>query len=165
MNWRMLRIVLLSVFVFTLIGIPYSQGADRGKKINPRICSATGESVAELSFGKKLVRRLWNDIKARNMEAIEKWITPGFQSIHQDGARDREAEIKLISGLDLGEYTLSNFKVTQVGPVIIATYFVSVEETIAGKRLSKKPAARLSAFLKTESSWKWIAHANLKALK
>ncbi|MCP4628265.1 MAG: hypothetical protein GY850_32830 [bacterium] len=45
-------------------------------------------------------------------------------------------------------------------------YFVSVEETIKGKRLSAtQPAARLSAWLKTDSGWKWIIYANLRSLK
>jgi len=85
--------------------------------------------------------------------------------VHDDGARNREQEIELLKGLNIGEYTLSNFEVTQNGPVIIATYFVSVEETIEGKRLSTKPAPRLSVFLKTDSGWQWTAHANLNPLK
>ena len=59
----------------------------------------------------------------------------------------------------------SLFEVTQVGPAIIVSYFVSVEETIEGKRLSSKPAARLTIFLKTDSGWQWIAHANLNPLR
>jgi len=71
----------------------------------------------------------------------------------------------VVKGLKLGEYTLSDIKITQDGPVIVATYFVSVEETINGKRLSKKPAARISVFLKTDNEWKWITHANLNILE
>lgn len=123
------------------------------------------ESADDAGLGEKLVRQLWTDIKARNVEAIKKYMAPGFQSIHQDGARDREGELQLIKGVNLGEYTLSNFKVTQNGPVIIVTYFVSVRETIDSKRLSAKPAARLSAWLKTESGWQWIIHANLKPIQ
>jgi len=103
--------------------------------------------------------------KTQNISALEKKIAPGFQSIHEDGASDAEAELKLLKELNLGEYTLSNFKVTQVGPAIIVSYFVSVEETIEGKRLSREPAARLTIFLKTDSIWQWIAHANLNPLK
>jgi len=115
--------------------------------------------------GEKMERQMWADIKARNWAAVESKIAPGFQSVHQDGARDREAEIKLIKGLNLGQYILSNFKVTQNGPVIIVTCSVAVEETIGGKRLSARPAARLSVWLKTDSGWQWITHANLKPLK
>jgi len=99
------------------------------------------------------------------MAAIEKIIAKGFQSVHQYGANNREQEIKLIKGLNLGKYTLSNIEISRNGPVIIASYFVSVEETIKGKRLLKKPAPRLSVFLKTDSGWQWISHANLKPLK
>jgi len=123
------------------------------------------ECTTELNLGEDLVRELWNDFKMQNISALEKKIAPGFQSIHEDGARDAEAELKLLKELNLEEYALSNFKVTQVGPAIIVSYFVSVEETIEGKRLSTKPAARLTIFLKTDSSWQWIAHANLNPLK
>lgn len=122
-------------------------------------------STTELALGEDLVRELLNDFKTQNISALEKKIAPGFQSIHEDGARDAEAELKLLKGLNLGEYTLSNFKVTQVGPAIIVSYFVSVEETIDGQRLSSKPAARLTIFLETDTGWQWIAHANLNPLK
>jgi hypothetical protein len=124
-----------------------------------------GESAGEPGLGEKLVRQLWVDMSSRNIKAIEKYIAPNFQSIHADGARDRIRQIDLIKGLDIKKYTLSNFKVTQEGPVVIVTYFVSVEETIDGKRLSAKPAARLSAWVKTDSGWKWIIHANLRPLQ
>jgi hypothetical protein len=123
------------------------------------------ECTTELNLGEDLVRKLWNDFKTQNISALEKKIAPGFQSIHEDGARDAKAELNLLKELNLDEYTLSNFEVTQVGPAIIVSYFVSVEETIEGKRLSTKPAARLTIFLKTDSDWEWIAHANLNPLK
>ena len=122
-------------------------------------------STTELGLGEDMVRELWNDFKTQNISALEKKIAPGFQSVHEDGARDAEAELKLLKELNLGQYTLSDFEVTQVGPVIIVSYFVSVEETIEGKGLSSKPAPRLTIFLETDSGWQWIAHANLNPLK
>ena len=127
--------------------------------------SLRGEGVpSTTNLGEKLVRQLWNDIGSGDMEAIQKSIAKGFQSVHQRGAGNREQEIELLKHLKPGEHALSNFQVTQNGPVIVATYFVAVEETIEGKRLSRKPAPRLSVFLKTDSGWQWIAHANLKPL-
>ena len=119
----------------------------------------------EKGLGEKLLHQLWADMQKPDMEMIEKTIAEGFQSVHQYGSNNREQEIELIKNLKLGKYTLSNIKITRNGPVIVATYFVSVEETIEGKQLSKKPAPRLSVFLKNDSGWKWIAHANLKPLK
>lgn len=126
---------------------------------------ADQETATEKSLGEKLLYQLWSDMKKPDMAAIEKTIAEGFQSVHQFGSSNRKQEIETIKGLKLGNYTLSDIKITQNGPVIIATYFISVEEMIKGKLLSKRPAPRLSAFLKTDSGWKWIAHANLKPLK
>ena len=125
-----------------------------------------GVSAGERSLGEQLVHQLWADVKAGNVEALEKMMSPGFQSMHEDGARDRKGELQILKGVNLGNYTLTNLKVTQTGPVITVTYFVSVEETIKGKRLpATKPAGRLSAWLKTDSGWKWIIHGNLRSLK
>ena len=129
-----------------------------------QVALAEQEPLSVLEQGEKLVRQAWSDMKSGNIEAIEKYIAQGFQSVHQDGSRTREQEIKLIKNLNMGEYTLSNFMVTQNGPVIIASYFVSVEETITGKRLSSKPTPRLSIFLYTASGWQWITHGNFKSL-
>ena len=74
-------------------------------------------------------------------------------------------QIELIKELNLSEYTLSNFKVTMEGQVIIVTYQVNVEETIAGNLIQKRSSMRLSAWLKFGESWKWIIHANLNPLK
>jgi len=127
--------------------------------------SETVEDMDINSIGKELVLQLWADMKANNWMELQKQIAPGFQSIHQDGARDNNAEIELIKGLNLSEYTLSNFKVTMEGPVIIVTYQVNVEETIAGNLIQKRTSMRLSAWLKSGESWKWIIHANLNPLK
>jgi len=107
----------------------------------------TNQAVAtERVVGEKLLHQLWTDMEQVDMEGIEKTIAKGFQSVHQYGANNSEQELNVIKGLKLGKYTLSNIKITQNGPVIVVTYFVSVAETIEGKRLSRKLAPRLSVF-------------------
>ena len=148
MNSLKITLTIILIFVFTALTVLAHQ-----------------EVATDSVLGEKLLRQLWADMKKPDMEVIEKTIAKGFQSVHQFGSNNREQEIKLIKGLNLGKYTLSNIEITRNGPVIVATYFVSVAETIKGKRLLKTPAPRLSVFLKTDSGWKWIAHANLKPLK
>ena len=114
--------------------------------------------------GEQLVREMWKTWKGKDLEATKNWIADGFQSVHQDGARNGEEEFTLLEGLNLGDYTLDNFQVTQNGDIIIATYSVSVHETIEGKVLPTAPAVRLSVFLKTDKGWQWIAHANLNPM-
>jgi len=89
-----------------------------------------GVCAGDRSLGEELVHRLWADVKAGDVVALENMMAPGFQSMHEDGARDRKGELQIIKGVNLGNYTLTNLKVTRNGPVLIVTYFVSVEESL-----------------------------------
>ena len=88
----------------------------------------------------------------------------GFQAIHQAGPRNKDEELELIKGLELGEYKLYNFVSTEADDVAVVTYTVTVEENIEGKVMPTSPAQRMSVFVKTENGWQWIAHANLIAM-
>lgn len=122
-------------------------------------------AVADPTLGEKLERDMWADIERQNWGAMEGRIAEGFQSVHQDGARGKAEEMRLLRNLHLGEYTLSDFKVTRTGPVMVVTYFVSVEEQIKGKVLPTQPAARQSVWLQTDQGWQWVSHANLNPMK
>ena len=111
--------------------------------------------------GEKMEKQIWEDIKAKNWEAVESKIADGFQSVHPDGARDRAAEISLIKNLNAGKTALSDLKSTVNGDNIVVTYMISAQETIDLERLPTKPAPRLSVWKKGTSGWQWICHANL----
>ena len=123
------------------------------------------QGLTDVQLGENLLSQVWNAVKENDSESLNELLAPGFQSVHADGARNRAEQLKLLKGLDIDDYTLSDINITRNGNVIVATYFVSVEETIDGRRLSKVPAPRLSVFLKSKGSWKWLAHANLKPIK
>lgn len=127
--------------------------------------TAAAEQAADQRLGEKLVREVWAAMKASDMAAIDRIMGDGFQAVHEFGAYDAGQEKKLIQGLKLGDYTLSDIVITRNGSIIVATYKVSVEETIKGKKLDRKPAPRMSVFAETANGWAWIAHANLKAMK
>lgn len=124
-------------------------------------CTETEDYQA---VGTELLHRLWESFKEADMEAIEAMISEGFQSVHQDGASDYKEEIELVSKLAIDDYKLDDIKISSEENVIVITYTVSVAETIAGKRLSKTPASRLTVFTKNPTGWKWTAHANLKPM-
>jgi len=126
--------------------------------------SCNSQVQPEKADGEALVKQVWEAMKTNDMEFIENILAPGFQSIHQDGARNRDEQIELIRKLNMGEYVLDNFKITQNENTLNVTYFVNVTETIAGNTITKH-AARLSVFCKTTDGWKWFSHANLVALK
>ncbi len=124
-------------------------------------------SVDYASLGQSLEKKMWEDMKEGNLKAVNEQIAPYFQSIHEDGARDKSQEMTLIKNLNLGNYKLSKFQVTEgEDDTIIVTYWVSVGETIDDERLSKAPEARLSVWQKNGGdTWQWIVHANLNPLK
>lgn len=115
--------------------------------------------------GEKLVRQLFADMKSANIPAIRKIISPAFQSIHQDGARNCDQQIELVKGLNMAAPVLGDFVETRNGSVLVVTYTVKAEETIGGKQLAGKPARRLTVFQETPEGWRWIAHANLQAMQ
>ncbi len=136
---------------------------DWSLQVNVTVVEEKKEKPEEKStkeIGEGLVRDLFKDMKSLNLQALENKISKEFQSIHTFGASNREEEIETIKNLDLGEYQLSNFKVTRKGDVMVVTYKISVAETLKGKKVSEKPTPRLTVFVKTDSGWKWIAHAN-----
>jgi len=117
------------------------------------------------SQGEKMERQIWAEIKNKNWKAVESKIATGFQSVHQDGARDRAAEIALIKQLNASDISFTDFKSTTNGNDIVVTYMISVQETIDGKPLSTNPAPRLSVWRRAPSGWQWISHANLNPLR
>lgn len=124
------------------------------------------EEIPEASKGEALVYQLWDAFRNQDLEAIKNNMAPGFQSVHDFGAYNMDEELELLRGIAIADYEISNMKITSNDEdLIIATYFVSVAETIEGERLSKEPAPRMTIFVKDDGVWKWIAHANLKSMK
>ena len=111
--------------------------------------------------GENLYRQFLSAIAGQNWSAVEAMIAPSFQSVHSDGTRDRIAELALLKGVNLGTYTLHDFKVTKADNHLVVTSWISIEETIDGERLSTKSAPRLSVWDKTPTGWQMIALANL----
>jgi hypothetical protein len=120
-------------------------------------------TAARASEGQKMERQMWADFK-KEWKVVESKIAEGFQSIHPDGPRDRVGEISLIEHLNLGEFSLSNFKSTVNGDNLVVTYMIAVQETIDQKRLPAKPTPRLSVWKKGTHGWQWICHANLNPI-
>jgi hypothetical protein len=119
---------------------------------------AAQTSASDAALGEKLVRGVF----AKPASAK---LAKGFQSIHQDGARDRDSEIKTLGKLNLRNYTLSNFKVTREANVLVVSYTFTGREVIDGKQTSGKAAPRLSVFINQDGEWQWLAHANLTGIR
>lgn len=130
------------------------------------IISATHLSLfADISQGETLERQMWADVKSHNWNAVEEHIAADFQSVHADGPRTRDQELTLLKDMNISNYILSNFKVTQNQGVLVVTYTVAVKETIDSRNLANKPYPRLSVWQMNNNVWQWIAHANLHPIQ
>src|SRR6266581_6495451 len=94
--------------------------------------------------GEKMEKQMWEDIKAKNWNAVESKIAEGFQSVHPDGARDRASEMSLIKNLNVGRIEFNDSKSTMSGDNVVVTYMISVQEAIKIEQLTTKKNTRLS---------------------
>ncbi len=72
----------------------------------------------------------------------------------------REQYISRAKALDITEYTLSNFYVTEGSGLFVVSYDIETSESIDGKRIASK-ASRLSVWQNNHGTWQWVAHAVL----
>jgi hypothetical protein len=110
--------------------------------------------------GGKLLNRVWRDMKEGRVDAIKKYTSPKFQSVHYDGARNRSQELNLIAQLNMTSYSLTHVKVTEEHNVLIISYFAQVTETINDIVVTSN-TPRLTVFEKVHDKWKWVGHASL----
>ena len=119
--------------------------------------------AGENAKGYMLLNRLWKDMQAGNIKTIKNYTSEKFQSVHQDGARNRAQELKLIANLHLTAYQLTDVKITKDHNVFIISYVANATETINNVPITAT-SPRLTVFEKHEGKWKWVANANLVAL-
>lgn len=115
---------------------------------------------ADTSEIESLERQRWQYIKSQNWKDLDAMIAPYFQASIFEGSRNKEQFMNRLKTINISDYTLDNFVITQGPGVAVATYDVTVSETISGKRISSK-AGRLSVWQNANGKWLLIAHAIL----
>jgi len=121
-------------------------------------------SPVDALLGQQLVERLWTDFAKADLPALDQFVAAGFQSLHEDGARDWSEERVLAGDLKLTPYVLSDYKVTRQGDTMLVTYQCRVGETIVVARLSKEMSPRMDVFQLTNGEWKLLSHVNVRKL-
>lgn len=116
--------------------------------------------------GEKLTRLWWENMQSKNINAVEKVISPSFQSIGSSGIVGREKFISIVKNLTLGKYTLSDFKVLQSDNVLVISYVTSIaNEAVYGVEQSSKPPGRLDVWQNNSSGWQIVSHADISPAK
>ena len=116
--------------------------------------------------GEKLTRLWWENMQSKNMNAVEKVISPSFQSIGSSGIVGREKFISIVKNLTLGKYALSDFKVLQSDNVLVISYITTIaNEAVYGVEQSNKPPGRLDVWQNNSSGWQIVSHADISPAK
>jgi hypothetical protein len=110
--------------------------------------------------GQWLVEQVFVAMKEGRLANLDHWTSASFQSIHQDGSRNKQEELVLIKNLHLSKYVLNDFKVTRTGNILIVTCYLTGGEIVNGKYLDNKSSPRLDFFMQTANGWQWLAHAS-----
>jgi len=131
--------------------------------------SQTGETssqtrAADNALGQQQVEKLWANFAKPDLEALDNFVAPGFQSLHEDGAREWTQERKLVAELKLTPYVLSGYQVTRNGDVLVVTYQCQVGETVAEAHLAKTSTPRMDVFQQIGGEWKLLSHVNVRKL-
>jgi len=133
--------------------------------ITPPLVLAQQKESAQVQ-GEKLTRLWWENMQSKNINAVEKVISPSFQSIGSSGIVGREKFISIIKNLTLGKYTLSDFKVLQSDNVLVISYVTSIaNEAVYGVEQSNKPPGRLDVWQNNSSGWQIVSHADISPAK
>jgi plastocyanin len=103
--------------------------------------------------------RMWTDFRGHKWDAVERLISPAFQSVRGDRVRNRAAELALLQQQDFKGRTPHAFKVTYSGDTAMVTYrILSYVKTPVGK-LREINVMALSVWRRTNAGWQWIAHS------
>ncbi len=115
---------------------------------------------ADTSLGESLEREYWENTKKRNWKAIEDSTASCYQTVLVDEVLKKEQAINLLKKLNVTDYTISDFLVTESPGTIIVSYAIAVSESFEGRPAISK-ANRLSVWQKNDNKWQIIAHATL----
>jgi hypothetical protein len=131
-----------------------------------RASNLTTSEAPDLSpdtlLGEQQVERLWAGFAMPDLAALDQLVAPGFQSLHEDGARDWPEERQLVAELRLTPYILFGYKVSRHGDVLVVTYQCRVGETIAAAQLANVSTPRLDVFQQIGGEWKLLSQVNVR---
>lgn len=115
---------------------------------------------ADTSQGEVLEKQMWQYMSEKKWDALEQHIAPYFQVGLNEGTRSKAQYMIRAKLLNITDYTISNFHVTEGSGLFVVSYDLETSETIEGKRIASK-APRLSVWQNNNGTWQWVAHAVL----
>ena len=125
--------------------------------------TATPKTLSPTAQGSALVQRFFTLLHNRDTTGLEALLAPSFQVVRANGGVQNKASY-LSAPPQIDRFAIAKLRGTRHGGVLVASYQVTVTETIAGVEQPATQAPWLSVFQWENGSWHLVAHANFGAI-
>ena len=116
---------------------------------------------------KQVIQDYFSALKDHKIQKAGDLLAPQFIYVRIDGIpRNKDQMIDLLNKGQFHSFELKDFKFSQSGDIIIATYNNSAAgKTKDNKQYTSKPIPRMTVLQKQGDKWLIVAHANLDPFK
>jgi uncharacterized protein DUF4440 len=125
--------------------------------------TASPRAVSPTVQGGALVQRFFTLLHNSDTSGLKALLAPSFQVVRANGGVQNKASY-LSDPPQVARFTIAKLRGTRHGDVLVASYQVTVTETIGGVEQPATRAPRLSVFQLESGSWHLVAHANFGAI-
>ncbi len=113
--------------------------------------SATGAEQFE--------RLLWQEVKAKNWNEVERRLAHTFVETTYSGVRDRDQTVERLKSLDLADYSLGDLEVRPAGSDMVVAYTVTLRASSGGETTLRM----MTVWQQVKGGWIAIAHSETSA--
>jgi ketosteroid isomerase-like protein len=128
------------------------------------LCNFDARAEEPRAAAQEAIQAFIGAVASADPVAVEAVLAPEFQIMRAGGVGyDRQAY--LTEGLPvvtLAAWEVEDLSATATGDLLVALYYLVIDETIDGQRVAKR-APRLTVFRRDAEHWRVVAHANFAA--
>ena len=122
------------------------------RRRRPAWSSATGAEQFE--------RLLWQEIKAKNWNAVEPRLASTYVSQTSGAWRDRSQTMEHFKALEISDFSLGDVEVRPAGADMVVTYKMNLRGTYQGQSLELKDTRMMTVWQQVKGGWVAVAHAD-----
>jgi hypothetical protein len=105
---------------------------------------------------------VWNDVKAKRMDAFAASMSPNFVGVYSEGTHDRARELGVVRTQILRGFAIRNFHTLMVDPAdMLVTYSADVKGTYKGESFSGR-YWNTSLWHQSGGRWLTVYHGEAK---
>ena len=129
--------------------------AETGCWDTPKVSTWSSATGAE-----QFERLLWQEIKAKNWNAVEPRLASTYVAQASGAWSDRAQAMEHFKALDISDYSLGEVEVHPAGADMVVTYKMNLRGTYEGQPLELKDARMMTVWQQVKGGWVAIAHAD-----